>query len=130
VISLRLRTCCRPSMLQPRGIHPLCSPPLPYAGVVEQGKILLIPLIFALRTGKEIKVGETLSGTVCLRLKVADSDGRSYTVGRPLIAVTIDVADASGSSNRWMIQTRLLPESYQQENPTDLYDRVHFRPWF
>jgi hypothetical protein len=106
------------------------SPYRPYTGVVEQAKTLVIPLTFVLRTGNEIKVGETLSGLVCLRLRVADSDGNIYEASRPLIGVTIDVADSNSSSNRFMIQTRLEQDYPTLEQPRDIYDRVHLRAWF
>ena len=97
----------------------------PYSGVVEQSKILLIPMMFALRTGKEIQA-EKIDGLVCLSLKVADSDGRIFDLSRPLINVSIENKDGS----RFVIETRLEQDYLDLEKPQDVYDRVHLRSPF
>jgi hypothetical protein len=60
-----------------------------YTGVVEQGKILSLPMMFALRRGKEIDTGKQFSELICFRMAVADSRGTVYTVTNPLVKLSI-----------------------------------------
>jgi hypothetical protein len=91
----------------------------------EQGETLLVPMIFALRAGQDVKVGQTLSGTVYLRLNVADSDGRLHRVSKPLIKLVIDVADISRSSTHFMTKPKRFIPWQNQGTSTIAYISAH-----
>jgi hypothetical protein len=95
-----------------------------YSGVIEQSKSLLLPLVFALRSGREI-VEEQTKGLVCLEIEVADSDGRIFQLNRPLISILFEKEGAG-----YTLGSAIEPKSHEMEGPQDIYDRVHFRSLF